>query len=330
MTTEIGENDMALRTLAEFSDNPSGFLALNEGTERFTVSGRRGFIAYRRAGRYLVQFGGPFGPPDDGAALLASFLDLASSERRRVVAIQLQRADAERYAGRGFTVNQVGASYALDLAGFTLRGTRFMRLRNKVSRARRSGLRVIETTPAEHADALAAIDRQWLRGKGRHVKEIEFLVGQIGGSMQAYRRLFAGLVDDVPVAYISYSPVFGARPGWLHDLSRRRPDVPPGTMEAINASAIEVFRAANARWLHYGFTPFTGLDPAVELPGSSPMVRRFIRFLGAHGAAVYPAQSQVAYKEKWGEQLVIPEYLAFYGRPRMGAIWQILRTTKSI
>jgi lysylphosphatidylglycerol synthetase-like protein (DUF2156 family) len=330
MTIEIGEKDTALRVLADFGDNPSGFLALNEGTERFTIAGLRGFIAYRRSGRYLIQFGDPFGPADEVPELLAGFLDLASAERRKVVAIQLQRSTAERYADFGFTVNQVGASYALDLDAFTLRGTRFMRLRNKISRARRSGLRVIETTPTAHADALAAIDQQWLRGKGRHVKEIEFLVGQVGGPMQAHRRLFVGLVDDVPAAYISYSPAYGTRPGWLHDLSRRRPDVAPGTMEAINASAIETFRSSGARWLHFGFTPFTGLEPDAEVSGASPTVRRFIRFLGAHGAHVYPAQSQVSYKEKWGELLVLPEYLAFYGRPRMGAIWQILRTTKSI
>ncbi|HEX6471588.1 MAG TPA: DUF2156 domain-containing protein [Streptosporangiaceae bacterium] len=329
MTIEISEDELALRTLVDFGDHPSGFLALNEGTERFTAAGLRGFIAYRRSGRYLIQFGGPFAPAEDRMPLLARFIDLAATERRKVVAIQLQRADAERYAEVGFTVNQVGATYALDLDGFTLRGTRFMRLRNKMSRARRSGLRVIETT-TEECTALTSIDKRWLRSKGRHVKEIEFLVGQVGGPMQAHRRLFVGLLEGEPVAYISYSPVYGERPGWLHDLSRRLPDVAPGTMETINAAAIEAFRAAGTRWLHFGFTPFTGLDPALEVSGASPMVGRFIRLLAAHGAAVYPAKSQVSYKEKWGDLLVLPEYLAFYGRPRIGGIWQILRTSKSL
>lgn len=319
-----------MQALSDFSDNPSGFLALNLGTERFTVPGLRGFIAYRRAGRYLIQLGGPFAPDDDYVPLLERFIDLAASERRRIVAIQLQRADADRYVGSGFTVNQVGASYALDLDGYTLRGTRYMRLRNKISRAKRSGLVVEAGTVEQFSAELASVDRQWLRGKGRHVKEIEFLVGQIGGPAQEHRRLFVGILNGEAVAYISYSPVYGSRPGWLHDLSRRRPDVPPGVMETINATAIESFRSSGTGWLHFGFTPFTGLDPALEPAGASPTVRRFINVLGAHGSAVYPAQSQVSYKEKWGDLLVLPEYLAFHGRPRIGAIWQILRTTKSI
>ena len=39
---------------------------------------------------------------------------------------------------------------------------------------------------------------------------------------------------------------------------------------------------------------------------------------------------QLAYKEKWGPQLVLPEYLAFEGGASLRAVWHILRVTKSI
>jgi Phosphatidylglycerol lysyltransferase, C-terminal len=124
--------------VAAFGDNPSAFLALNSEKSYFTAPGLAGFVAYRRHGRYLVQFAGPFAPPADYPALLRGFLRFAEEQRRRVVAIQLQRADAETYAAHGFVVNQIGASYAVRLADFSLRGGRFMRLRNKISRARRT------------------------------------------------------------------------------------------------------------------------------------------------------------------------------------------------
>lgn len=319
-----------LPALREYGENPSAFLALNTGNEYFTLPDEDGMIAYRRAGRYLVQFGGVFAAPDRQPALLAGFQEFAHRSRRRIVGVQLQRSDAELYGSAGFTINQVGASYSVHLPEFSMRGSKFVKLRNKISRARRSGLEVREAGLDEYQGQISGIDQTWLRSKGRHVKEIEFLVGQTGGAAQQYRRLFLGLVDGVPVAYVSYSPAFGSRPGWLHDLSRRLPQTVPGVMEAINSHAMELFRSEGAGWLHFGFTPFTGLDPANELPAHSPLTAKFMGLLARHGEAVYPSQSQLAYKEKWAPHLVLPEYLAFEGGARPGAIWQILRVTKSI
>jgi len=313
--------------IQSYGDNPSAFLALNSGNEYFTVPELAGGIVYRTAGRYLVQFAGPFAPDDTYAQLLRQFLDFAAGQRRRVVGIQLQRHDAVRYAEHGFTVNQLGSSYAVDLSKFTLRGSRFMRLRNKIKRAARSGVVVAEQDLADSQPALAEIDREWLRSKGRHAKQLQFLVGEATGGV---RRLFMARIEGEPVGYITYSPVYGSRPGWMHDLSRRRLDVPPGVMEAINSTAIDVFQHEQVPWLHFGFTPFVGLDPALEVGAASPLVCRIVRLLAEHGNAVYPAASQLAYKEKWSPHAVLPEYLAFQGRPRVGAVYRLLRVTNAL
>ncbi len=312
------------------SDNPSAFLALNEGNSYFTSPSAKGLAVHRRSGRRLVQFGGPFAPQEDYERLLEQFVAHARSRRLRLVAVQLQRADAERYAEHGFTVNQIGASYALDLAGFSLRGTRFMRLRNKISRSLRSGLTVREAGAEEWSGAMRELDAVWLAAKGKHAKPLEFLVGQRGGAAQRHRRLFVGLIGDRPAGYISYSPVFGARAGWLHDLSRRRPDGPPGVAEAINSHAIEVFREEGVRWLHFGFTPFTGLDPRHEVPGHSPVFRWLTHALWEHGGSVYPARSQLAYKEKWGPDVVTPEYIAFHGHASLRSFLHVLRVSNAL
>ncbi|MFF1518078.1 bifunctional lysylphosphatidylglycerol flippase/synthetase MprF [Streptomyces sp. NPDC058305] len=329
-TEESVAFDSVAQPLRKYAENPSAFLALNSGTEYFLAPGTEGFVAYRTAGRYLVQFGGVFGPEGEQEKLLKAFLEFARAKRRKVCAIQLQRSDADLYARCGFTVNQVGSSFSLHLPAFTLKGSRFMKLRNKISRAKRSGLQIDEVAYDEVAGEIDALDQRWLRSKGRHVKEIEFLVGQCGGPAQSERRLFVGRVEGAVVAYISYSPAYGSRAGWLHDLSRRDNDASPGVMEAVNAHAIDIFRTEGAEWLHFGFTPFTRLDPGVEVSAASPVTGKFMRFLADHGEKVYPSASQLAYKEKWAPQLVLPEYLAFHGRARFGAIWQILRVTKSI
>ncbi|WP_369231280.1 bifunctional lysylphosphatidylglycerol flippase/synthetase MprF [Streptomyces sp. R21] len=330
VTSRTTAYDTVLFALRACAENPSAFLALNSGNEYFTRPGTLGVVVFRRAGRHLIQFGGPFAAEPDRPELLGAFLEFARENRRKVAAVQLQRADADLYARSGFTVNQIGSSYALHLPEFTLKGSRFVKLRNKISRARRGGLEVCEAELGELSDEVGAVDREWLRAKGRHVKEIEFLIGELGGPAQAERRLFVGRVEGRVVAYISYVPAYGTRSGWLHDLSRRVPGGVPGLLEAVNVRALDTLRAEGAQWLHFGFTPFTGLSEEHEAATASALTGRFLRFLAAHGESVYPAAGQLAYKEKWGPDLVLPEYLAFHGRARASAVWQLLRVTKSV
>jgi len=319
----------AVRTFTD-ADNPSAFLAVNQGNSHFQVPGLAGRVVYRPAGRYLVQFAGPFAPESTYYELLAAFREFAREQGKTVVGIQLQRLDAESYAKNGFTVNQVGASYAIDLEQFTLQGTKFMRLRNKIARAHKAGLVVREVEWADWADKIEALDRVWLGSKGEHVAELEFLVGQRGGEMQRHRRLAIGTIDDELMGYISYSPVYGSRPGWMHDLSRRVPNKLPGIMEAINAGAIGRLAEEGVHWLHFGFTPFTSLNEEYELPGHSIGFRQFMHLLWEYGEQVYPAKTQLAYKQKWEQHLVLPEYVAFDGPADIGAFAAIFRAAGAL
>lgn len=311
------------------SDNPSSFLALNRGNEVFTAPGLDGLVVYRRSGRHLVQFGGPFVAPEAYDALLERFTAFAREQDLGLVGVQLQRQDAGAYRRQGFTVNQIGASWAVHLPDFTLRGTRFMQLRNKISRAFRNGLEVEEVDSGRWEEALHDIDRAWLGSKGEHARPLEFLVGELGGPAQEHRRLFLGTIDGAAVGYISYSPVYGSRSGWMHDLSRRIPGGSPGLMEAINSRAIETFRAEGVEWLHFGFTPFTGLDPAHEVPGYSLAFQWLMHFLWEHGEALYPAKTQLSYKEKWAPEELIPEYVAFDGPASPAAFAHVFRACKA-
>ncbi|MFP3991461.1 DUF2156 domain-containing protein [Streptomyces sp. E11-3] len=325
MVVTVRENPIlqAVRTHTQ-AENPSAFLALNSGNSSFTLPDTDGVVVYRRTGRFAVQFGGPFAAPEEYDTLLDGFRRYVKDQGLSLVGVQLQRADAERYERRGFTVNQIGASWAVRLPEFTLRGSRFMQLRNKISRAYRNGLQIQEVQAGDWQGALETIDGAWLSSKGA-ARPLEFLVGEIGGEAQEQRRLFVGTIAEAPVAYISYSPVYGSRAGWMHDLSRRVPDGSPGLMEAINAHAIEVFRDEGVQWLHFGFTPFTGLDAGHELDGHSPAFQWLMHALWAEGAALYPAQTQLSYKHKWAPDALIPEYVAFDGPASLASFAHIFR-----
>lgn len=332
MTNTVSTSDFVLSAVRmnTHADNPSAFLAVNEGNSYFTEPGLAGVVVYRAVGKFLVQLGGPFAPADSYVQLLLAFREFAHSQDRKIVGIQLQRADAEFYANNGFTVNQIGASYAVDLNRFDLHGIRFMRLRNKIARAHKAGLVVSEASLDDWHDAMRALDHVWLSSKGDHVRQLEYLVGQYGGEMQQHRRLFVGTIDGSLAGYISYSPVYGTRPGWMHDLSRRIPGKLPGIMEAINKTAIDTFIGEGIDWLHFGFTPFAGLDDAVELPAYSRGFNTLMRLLWQHGEAVYPARTQLAYKEKWAQHVILPEYIAFDGPADIAGFVHVFRAAGAL
>jgi lysylphosphatidylglycerol synthetase-like protein (DUF2156 family) len=333
----LGGDTLALDCLRRHGEHSSGFLTVNRAMRHFTAPGIDGCIAYRPAGaRHLIQLCGPVASPADRRPLLRSFLAWAAEGRRRVTVVQLTRADALLYAEHGFAVNQLGASYSIDLTRFTLRGTRFMRVRNKVKRARRLGMTVREWDWDEQQDpsaraGLAAVDRAWLRSKGAMAKELAFMVGERGGPAARHRRLFVASAAGRPLAYATYSPCYGPRPGWLYDLTRRRPDAPPGAIELLFLTALERFRDESVPWLHLGLTPMTQLDARHELPhGSSALAGGVLALLARHGEFIYPARSQEQFKLKWAPHAIEPEYIGFAPRVSLAALWHLLRLTRAI
>ncbi|OEV05759.1 DUF2156 domain-containing protein [Streptomyces oceani] len=335
-------HDVRLRTLHQYGTNPSGFLSLNAGNEYFTEPGVDGFIAYRPARRIWVQFGGPVAPPENRRELLAAFLQRAKEQRVRVLGVQLLRADAELQAEHDFHTNQFGSSFSISLPEFALRGQAFVKTRNMISRARRDGITVQEFgqegAPGDVASLrrqLDDIDASWLRQKGRLTREIRFFVGERTGEYQHLRRTFvarresAHAHEDV-VAYISYSPVFGTQPGWLYDLTRRRPEGARGAIEMAFALAAERMKQHGDPWLHLGLTPFVGLDATNELASTHQSAARAIRLLAERGQFLYPSASQASFKRKWRPQPATPEYLAYPGRLRLIDVWRLMKVANLI
>lgn len=326
-----------LGSLTRHAQNASSFLALNDGNEFFAAPGIDGIVCYRAIGsRYWVQLGGPCAEPREQAQLWREFVRAAKSSRRRVIGVQLMADEARVAADSGFTVNQLGTSYSVDLSDFTLRGSKFVKTRNMITRSRREGVTVGEVGVDEPAgedleSELSAVDIAWLAAKGRHTRELRFLVGQRGGRFQTSRRLFVARWQGRVVAYISYSPVFGSHAGWLYDLTRRRPDAPPGVIEHVFAEAAQRLAADGAGWMHLGLTPFVGLDPSHELAGvDSRALGALVRWVGTNASWLYPAAGQVAFKLKWRPHLVTPEYVAVPGTPRLRDGLCLARATNAL
>lgn len=324
--------------LKRHADHPSAFLAVNRDTRHFLSDRVPGLIAHRPAGkRHLVMAAGISTQSQHKDALLADFLAWAKEGRKKIIAVQMLRPDAEILAKHGFTVNQIGTSYSLSLRDFKISGTPFVKLRNKISRAKRAGVEVKQlgrdlTFDPELEARLQEIDARWLADK--RAKELDFLVGEVGdlGNFDpSVKRLFVAFYEGEPVAYILYTASFGAYRGWMHDLTRRLTHAPTGVMELINLTAIQSFIAEGADYLNFGFTPLAGLSPDLEIPGaSSHPARKIFSFLSEHGRFLYPADSQSRYKLKWSPNVVLPEYIAFQGGFSPLGLWDFLKLTRAL
>src|SRR4051812_26336446 len=321
-------------SLADHVDHPSGFLALSRRNLRFFVPGLDGFVAFRRQGRHRLVPGGVHAPESSRADLLDAFLRDSARDREQVVGLQIRACDVALFRSRGFRVDAFGSTFALELRRFSFAGTKRMKLRNRIKRAREAGVTVVElgrdrACPPGLWRRLADISQAWLTTKGGH--ELDLLVGEMGEPGDPDRRLFVAFDQrEQPLGFITYVPAWGERPGVLHDLTRRAPDAPAGVMELINATAIARFQAEELRFLHFGFTPFlVGMGGAAVERGDHWLVPRLVRFIGRWGRAIYPARTQLQYKQKWAPEIVETEYIAFQN-VSLGALFALLIATRSL
>lgn len=329
MTATIASTTDVLSRLDRYAQHSSAFLAMNQGTQHFVSAQPEGLVAYaQRDRRHVVLLSELYAAPEDRPGLLNAFESWARDEGSRVCAVQLMEDDARLFAERDYRVNQIGVSYSINLDGYDLRGKRYVKTRNMISRARREGATASELGE-ESGEQLDQIDARWLRQKGAMVKEYRHLIGERGGPGSGLRRVFAAHVGDRTVAYVTFSPVFGRHAGWLYDLTRRTDNAPPGVIELVMWSAIETFRDEGSLWLHLGFTPCTGLAEGRDLGTKSGTVERVVAAIPDRAPWVYPVRSQEHFKRKWRPHLITPEYVAF-DRVTPGAVWNLLRTTQAI
>jgi lysylphosphatidylglycerol synthetase-like protein (DUF2156 family) len=316
-------------TPSDYVDHPSGFLALSPRNHRFSVDGLPGFIAYRREGRHRIVVGGVHAASFCREGLLDAFLRQSAADGDRVIAVQVREDQAALFRRRGFRVDAFGSTLALDLRRFTFAGTRRMKLRNRIKRAGEAGLEVRELgrelplTPALWRE-LQQTSQSWLASKGGH--ELDLLVGELGQPGDPQRRVFVALdPQGQPQAFITYVPVWGSRPGLLHDLTRRAPAAPAGAMELINATALRRFQDEGVAHLHFGLTPFV-VDE--KLRPDHWLVSRLVRWIGRWGSAIYPARAQLQYKQKWAPEIVETELIAFQ-KVSLAALWALLVATRA-
>ena len=184
-------------SLADHVDHPSGFLALSPRNLRFAVPGLAGFVAFRRQGRHRLVPGGVHAPEACRADLLDAFLRDSARDGEQVVALQVRARDVALFREPRLPRRRVRVDASRSsCARFSFAGTKRMKLRNRIKRARDAGVTVVElgrdrACPPGLWRRLDEISRAWLATKGGH--ELDLLVGEMGEPGDPDRRRVRGL-----------------------------------------------------------------------------------------------------------------------------------------
>src|SRR5258708_22200928 len=124
----------------EVIDHTSGFLALSPHSRRYIIDGLPGFIAYREQGKHLISMGGVHAAAEARERLLDGFLAETERRRRRFLAVQVPESQVQIFIARGITVTQMGSSFGRRLGKLSFAGTKHVKLRNKIKRAREAAM----------------------------------------------------------------------------------------------------------------------------------------------------------------------------------------------
>lgn len=232
---------------------------------------------FSRVRGWAVTAGDIVAPEALAEVALSQYLDVLRERRLHPAFVAV--SDPEPYRRRSFDVSEVADEAVLDLATFSLKGSKRANLRHSVTSARRAGLTVAPYAPWQ-ADQIADVSREWLLTKRG---------GELGFTLSRHDDVAGQLGDQETDLWVTVddSGVVQAWCTWRHylggqarviDVMRRRTNAPNPAMDFLIAETLEHYR-----------------DAGLERASLASVPRE-------HGAAaerIYPCRSLRAYKQKF-------------------------------
>ena len=232
---------------------------------------------YARVRRWAVTPGDVIAPPAAEEAALAEYLEVLAGRRLRPAFLAV--SDPEPFRRRGFDLSVVADEAVIELASFSLAGSKRANLRHSVTSARRAGLTVLPYAPWQDGQ-IAEISREWLRTK--RGGELGFTLSRhddVAAQVQDNETDLWVIVDGAGTvhAWCTWRHYLGGQ-GRVVDVMRRRSDAANPAMDCLLATVVETYRDAGLTQASLASVPCDHGDLAER---------------------VYPARSLRSYKQKF-------------------------------
>jgi phosphatidylglycerol lysyltransferase len=269
---------------------------------------RTGFVMYGVQGRTWVALGDPIGPRDRWSELIRLFLERCDDFAGIPVFYEVRQETLHMYADFGLTFAKLGEEAKVDLANFTLDGSRGSRYRQAINRLERDQA-TFRVVPASEVPKLIpdlrAVSDDWLAQKAGGEKGFS-----LGFFDPAYLSHFPVALVERDGRICAFANLWAAED--KHELSvdlmRYHRDGPKGVMEAMLSHVMQWGKCQGYRWFMLGMAPLSGFETSPV----APLWARLGGFLYEHGEALYNFQGLRAYKEKFNP-IWESHYLAYSG-----------------
>ena len=275
---------------------------MGDKTLLFSASGES-FLMFAVRGRSWIALYDPVGPAHEAAELVRRFLTLAAEAGGRAAVYHVRPENLALYIDAGLQVSKVGEDARVDLAGFSLAGSRRAHLRYALKRGARDGLTFELLAPAEAAAVLPALEEisdAWL--VARRTREKGFSVAAFDRDYLAPQWIALVRLAGAPVAFASVMTAGQGRDATV-GLMRHIADVSPATMEFLFTSLILALKESGCRALSLGTAPLSGLSPmplGSRWPGLAQWVWRYgSRFYNFQGLRTFKGKFDPAWEARY-------------------------------
>lgn len=283
-----------------------------------------GFIAYRSAGRFLVAYSDPVGPPGAVRDLMTSFLDFASGIDRDVILYQISTDFLPVAHDFGFSFFKLGEEAIVNLKEFDLKGNKAKSWRHAINSVEKAGGR-FEIVAGDDLQRLLPELRQvsddWLADK--HMVEKRFSIGRFDENY--LMRFPCALVRDNAGRVTGFANLLEGPRGEELSVDLMRYSALREEAGGLRNVMDYLFLRLMLYGCERGFARFNlGMAPlaAVGQERWARPVEKLAHFFFRHGEHWYNYQGLRSYKEKFDPSWE-PRYMA-YPRPWD---WPIASTT---
>ncbi len=292
---------------AEDATVDANLVFLRDKSLMFSPSGHS-FVQYGARGTSWISMGDPVGPRAERKDMIWAFRALCDHNGANPAFYAVPRESVADYVDCGLVATKIGESAVVDLADFSLEGSRRANLRQAFNRGQREGV-VFEIVPPAGFDAIAADLRQvsddWLGI--HHGEEKGFSLGRFD---PAYLRHFPTALLRKEGRIVAFANLWRTPDGRTLsiDLMRYGRDAPKNAMDILFVQLMLFAKAEGYAHFELGMAPLSGL----EARPLAPTLTRIGAFVYAEGGGVYGFEGLRAFKEKFGPRWE-PVYIAAPG-----------------
>jgi phosphatidylglycerol lysyltransferase len=304
------------RTIAVNAADTRAYLALLGDKSLLISKSRKAFLMYGIKGKSWIAMGDPIGEKQETEELIWQFKNLAEGSDGWPVFYEVGPGNLSGYIDLGMTVHKIGEEGRVNLAEFSLAGSRHKGLRYIHNRLSKEGYAFEVLAPDEVVPVMPELKRisdEWLKNKNAAEKGFS-----LGFFNKEYLQNFPVAVvrfQDRILAFANLWPG-GDKNELSIDLMRYANDAPRGIMDFIFSEIMFWGKEEGYHWFSLGMVPLSGL----ETHKAASMWSNIGTFIYRHGEHFYNFKGLRSYKDKFDPHWQ-PRYIASPGVLRLPAIF---------